>query len=184
MGNLPPRSGRRPGAANERPSAKTSGLRKPYAPRERNPLADATRYLARSDRSVEQVRLYLGRLGYAPREIQNALTALHDYGYLGDEAVALRLAQSYLLRRPVSRNALVEVLRRRGFDRETASRAVGQAYERTSEQEVAARFLSTLPVKFKDPMRESHRRARLLLARSFSQEVIEMLLGSASADQD
>jgi regulatory protein len=178
QGNTSP-SRRAPGGR-----VRSAGAKKSQALRQPNAVADAVRYLARSDRSVEQVRLHLTRRGYSSRGIQNALTTLHRSGYLGDDAVALRLAHSCLLRRPVGYETLVEILRRRGFDRETANRAGRHAYDRTTEHDVAARFLGNLPVKFEDRMRENNRRARLLVARGFAQDVIETVLGSAPAHQD
>jgi SOS response regulatory protein OraA/RecX len=163
---------------------RSPGARKRQPSLERNPVADAVRYVARSDRSAEQVRQHLTRRGYSSREIRNALSSLHRLGCLGDDVVARRLAHSYLVRRPVGHAGLVEVLRGQGFDRETANRAGREAYGLTSERDVAARFLSTLPVKFEDRSREINRRARLLAARRFSHDVIETVLGSAPADQD
>ena len=156
---------------------------RPAAPDESRALTDAVRFLARCERSANQVSLFLSHRGYSDREVRSTLITLHRLGYLDDETVAGRVAHSQLLRRPLGRSGLLEVLKLRGFSAEIADRAVRRAYDATPEEAVAARFLKKLPVKFKDPMRETRRRAALLLARQFSEDVIEPLLASAPAEQ-
>jgi hypothetical protein len=72
---------------------------------------------------------------------------------------------------------------KQAFKNETAVRAAQKAYEGTTEDMVAARFLSALPVKFRDPLREARRRGALLRARGFSDEVIEQLITSEVSEQ-
>ena len=83
----------------------------------------------------------------------------------------------------MGRIALHETLTAREFPDVIADRAVRQAYEGTTEQAVAARFLRSLPIRFKDPMREARRRAALLAARGFPEDLIEPLLISGLSDQ-
>jgi SOS response regulatory protein OraA/RecX len=183
MRNLPQRSGRttnarRQAGSDESPAKRNVDLRRRIR---LSSLSDAVRFLARSDRSAGQVQRHLTRRGYAPGEIRTTLGRLHRLGYLDDDKVALRLAESQLLRRPVGGQGLQELLRRRGFRADTIDRAMRKLYDDTTEHTVATRFLMTLPVKLKDTMREAERRARLLRARCFSEEVIESVLSSAGA---
>ena len=167
MGNLPQKSERRPAGSNAS-----------------DPVADAGRFLGRGDRSTDQVKSFLSGRGYSEAEIRATLRTLKRLGYLDDEAVAVWLAQARLARRPVGADALIETLKARAFSNETANRAGRKAYEATTEHAVAARFLSSLPVRFTDPRREARRRAALLTARRFPQDVIEILLAPLLFDQD
>jgi SOS response regulatory protein OraA/RecX len=88
------------------------------------------------------------------------------------------MAQTRLARRPVSREALAVELEGRGFSAETVARAVRGAYAGLSDEAVAARFLESLPTRFRDPARERRRRAGLLRGRGFSSDVSEAVLGS------
>jgi SOS response regulatory protein OraA/RecX len=83
----------------------------------------------------------------------------------------------------MGRRALHAILRARGFSEKTVEVAVNDAYEGTTEREVAAQFLRTLPVRFTDAMREARRRAAALTARGFPEELIEPLLVSELSDQ-
>jgi SOS response regulatory protein OraA/RecX len=183
MRNLPQRSGRmtnapRQAGSDESPAKRNVDLRRRIR---LSSLSDAVRFLARGDRSADQVQRHLTRRGYASGEIRTTLGRLHRLGYLNDDAVALRLAESQLLRRPVGGQGLQEILKRRGFRADTVDRAMRKLYDDTTEYTVATRYLTMLPVKFKDAMREAERRARLLRARCFSEEVIESVLSAAGA---
>jgi len=151
--------------------------------RTRDPLSIAVRFLARGDRSTQQVTAFLSHHGYRPQVIRATQRTLERLGYLNDEAAALRLAQARLRRRPMGRIALLEILTTRAFPNEIANHAVRLAYEGTTEQAVATRFLCSLPRRFKDPMREARRRAALLATRGFSEDLIEPLLISGLSDQ-
>ena len=157
--------------------------RKPVLRRTRDPLATAVRFLARGDRSTQQVTAFLSHHGYRPQAIRATQRTLERLGYLNDEAAALRIAQARLRRRPMGRIALVQILTTRAFPSDVADRAVRLAYDGITEQAVAARFLRSLPKRFKDPMREARRRAALLATRGFPEDLIESLLISGLSDQ-
>jgi SOS response regulatory protein OraA/RecX len=144
----------------------------------------ALRFLSRSDRSANQVRRYLIGRGYSEAASQTTLRRLQRLGYVDDDGVALRLAQSRLARRPLGRAALIEALKARQFSEATAARAARAAYAGTTEQAIADRYLNTLPVRFHDRAREARRRAALLSARGFADDVIESVLGATLFQQD
>jgi regulatory protein len=146
-------------------------------------MAAALRLLTRSDRSANEVRRCLLARGYSAAVAQATLRRLQRLGYLNDDKAALRLAQSRLARRPLGRAALIEALKAREFGDETAVRAVRAAYYGTTEQAVAERLLSQLAARFQDHARETRRRAALLSARGFTEDVIESCLGRAAFEQ-
>jgi SOS response regulatory protein OraA/RecX len=202
MGNLPLRSALMksappPAESDERDIARASARAKGSAradrhgghqvpSRSRQPpdaLTAALRFLARGDRSTNQVTAFLSYRGYTRPVVRAACQAHERLGYLDDEVVALRLAEAQLRRRPMGRSALRDVLTTRQFPDRIADRAVRRAYENTTEHAVAVRFLESLPLKFTDPMRESRRKAALLAARGFPEDLIEALLISGLSDQ-
>lgn len=151
--------------------------RKPDSPK-RDPLAEAVRYLARGDRSAGQVERYLASRRHPAGAIRRTLLTLRRLGYINDEAVALRVAQARLARRPMGREALSTELKAREFSVETVAHAVRGAYGGKSDQEIAEGILRSLPRRYTDPERENRRRAGLLKGRGFSDEVIEAVIGS------
>lgn len=148
-----------------------------------DPLTAAVRFLTYGDRSTKAVNDFLHGRGYSSSVIRTTRRTLERLGYLNEEQAALRLAQSQLQRRPMGRSALRKIMSNRGFAETTIDLAVSEVYEGMTEQEVAARFLRTLPVRFPDAMRETRRRATALATRGFPQELIEPLLVSEFSDQ-
>jgi len=142
-----------------------------------DPIAAAVRYLARGDRSAAQVQRHLAGRGFSGTEVRRALRTLQRLGYVDDEAVAFRMAEARLARRPMAREALAAELEARGFSAGAVARAVQRAYAGLSEEAVAERFLKSLPRRFSDPSREARRRAGLLRGRGFSDDVSESVLG-------
>jgi len=142
-----------------------------------NPIAEAVRYLARGDRSAAQVQRHLAGRGFSGTAIRRALRTLQRLSYVDDGAVALRVAEARLARRPMAREALAAELEARGFSAGAVARAVERAYAGLSEEAVAERFLKSLPRRFSDPAREGRRRAGLLRGRGFSADVSESMLG-------
>ena len=142
-----------------------------------DPIAAAVRYLARGDRSAAQVQRHLAGRGHSGTETRRALRTLQRLGYVDDEAVALRVAEARLARRPMAREALAAELEARGFSAGAVARAVQRVYAGLSDEAVAERFLKSLPRRFNDPVRESRRRAGLLRGRGFSADVSENVLG-------
>lgn len=147
-------------------------------------MADAARFLAYSDRSAVQVERYLKGRGYSSKVVSAALRSLRRIGYVNDDAVARRLAQGRMTRRPMGREALSAELRDRGFPAETVARAVEAAFAGTTEEAVAEGVLMGVAARYSDPARETRRRAALLRGRGFSADVIEALLTSSGGLPD
>ena len=155
----------------------TSARRPARSSPKADPIAEAVRYLARGDRSAAQVQRYLAGRGFSKAEIRRALRTLQRLGYVDDEAVALRMAEARLARRPMAREALAVELEARGFAPAAVARAVQRAYAWLSDEAMAQRFLKSLPRRFSDPAQEGRRRAGLLRGRGFSADVSESVLG-------
>src|SRR5437867_12369614 len=126
-----------------------------------DPIGEAVRYLAQGDRSAAQVQRHLAGRGFSGTAIRRALRTLQRLGY-DDEAVARRMAEARLARRPMAREALAAELEARGFSAGAVARAVQHVYAGLSEEAVAQRFLKSLPRRFSDAAREGRRRAGLL----------------------
>jgi regulatory protein len=155
----------------------TSARRLARASHKADPIAEAVRYLARGDRSAAQVQRHLAGRGFSGTAIRRALRTLQRLGYVDDEAVALRMAEARLARRPMAREALAAELEARGFPTGAVARAVEHAYGGLSDEDMAQRFLESLPRRFRDRAREGRRRAGLLRGRGFSADVSESVLG-------
>ena len=190
------RSARRPAKASkqlERSSAKISELRKPRAlerraaktapksGKKRDPMTEALRYLTISDRSAAQMERYLSDRGYARSIVQKIMGTLHRLRYVDDRTVALRMAQSWIARRPMAREALTAKLTDHAFAEGSIAAAVSHVYEATTEQAVAEEFLKSLPTRYPEGRREDRRRAMLLAARGFSTDLIDTLLPGQGA---
>src|SRR5206468_10203550 len=133
-----------------------------------DPVAEAVRYLAQGDRSAAQVQRHLAARGFSVTAIRRARRTLQRVGYVDDEAVARRMAEARLARRPMAREALGAGLEARGFSAGAVARAVQHAYAGLSEEAIAERFPKSLPRRLSDPVRGGTRRAGLLRGRGFS----------------
>jgi regulatory protein len=112
----------------------------------------ALRYLARRARSVAEVRRHLSARGYGAAEAEEAVARLLSWGYLDDEAFALRYAAWAAADRPMGRLRIVADLLKRGVDAAAIDRALaagfGSAVERAALEKAlqrAARRLEGRP---------------------------------------
>ena len=115
--------------------------------------------------------------GFSGTAMRRALRTLQRLGYVDDKAVALRVAEARLARRPMAREALAAELEARGFSAGAVALAVEHAYGGLSDEDVAQRLLKSLPRRFSDPVREGRRRAGLLRGHGYSADVSESVLG-------
>src|SRR5438093_6856863 len=164
-----PRTPRTPGRP-PRSDPMTSARRPARSSPKADSIAEAVRYLARGDRSAAQVQRHLAGRGHSGTETRRALRTLQRLGYVDDEAVALRVAEARLARRPMAREALAAELEARGFSAGAVARAVPHAYAGLSDEDVAQQFLKSLPRRFSAPVREGRRRAGLRRGRGLSAE--------------
>ena len=101
----------------------------------------AVRYLARIDRTVAQVERFMQNKGASLAQAQAVVHELERRGYLNDQAYATRWAESRLSRRPMGRERLKAELLQRGFTEQVTERALRNAYQSISEQELACQAL-------------------------------------------
>src|SRR2546428_3938630 len=131
-----PRPPRTPGRL-PRSVPMTSARRPARSSPKADPIAAAVRYLARGDRSAAQVQRHLAGRGFSGALIRRALRTLRRLGYVDDEAVALRVAEARLARRPMAREAFAAELEARGVFAGAGGRAVERTDARVSEQGIA-----------------------------------------------
>ncbi len=147
-------------------------------------MADALRYLTLGDRSAAQMERYLNGRGYSKTAVQKTMGTLHRLRYVDDRTVALRIAQAWIARTPMAREALTAKLTDREFAAASIAAAVSHIYGTTTEKAFAELFIKSLPARYAETRREDRRRAALLSARGFSAELIDTLLPSQSDPPD
>jgi regulatory protein len=101
----------------------------------------AVRYLARVDKTVAQVERFIQGKGANSTQVQSVVHELERRGYLNDQAYATRWAETRLSRRPMGRERLKAELLQRGFKEQVTERALRNAYQSVSEQELACQAL-------------------------------------------
>src|SRR2546426_308171 len=156
-----PRTRRTPGRP-PRSDPMTSARRPARVSPKADPIAAAVRYLARGDRSVAQVQRHLAGRGFSGAAIRRALRTLRRLGYVDDEAVALRVAEARLARRPMAREALAAELEARGFFAGAVARAVQRAYGGLSEEALAEPVPKSLAPRVSGPSPHERRRGSLV----------------------
>jgi regulatory protein len=137
------------------------------APADRDYLALALRFLARSDKTVARTEQFLRARGADDRRCRSVIRELERRGYLNDQAFATRWAESRLSRRPMGQVRLKAELLRRGFSEMVADKAARGAYQGQTEEELASRALEG-----KMAAGRPLQRARFLRQRGFDDEII------------
>jgi SOS response regulatory protein OraA/RecX len=120
------------------------------------------------------VAAYLARRGASPSQVRAVLSRLRAWGYLDDEAFALRWAQARVARRPMGRARLEAELLARGFDAETTAKTLRTIYADRTEAQLAEVLLAKAS---RQAPRSSARAAALLRRFGFEEESIESALG-------
>jgi regulatory protein len=111
---------------------------------EETAFASATNLLSFRDRSEHEMRKRLAEKQYGESVIELTIVRLREYNYLDDEAFALQLAESQLIRGRGKR-AAQHALRQSGLEPELIEIAIDQAYAADSEHEAALDFLQKKP---------------------------------------
>jgi len=134
----------------------------------------ALRYLARRDRTESQVTSFLRRRGVSAARIAGLRGRLRRLGYLNDDVFARRWAESRIARKPMGRLRLEAELLAQGLDRPVVLNTLGAVYGGRSERDLARDLLQTRAGKALSQARQ----VRLLRNYGFSEETIELVLGS------
>jgi regulatory protein len=143
------------------------------------------RLLAMRARSRHELKLALGRKGFAEPVQEEVLEKLQGYGYLDDARFARDRAASLLQKGRLGPQAVLQRLEAHGLASEVAHEALASATGSVEFDALAAarkvlegRGLLGRPLAPK----ERARAGRLLHSRGFSEDVIHRLLGEPSLD--
>ena len=134
----------------------------------------ALRYLARRDRTEAQVTGLLRRRGVSAARIAAQLQRLRRLGYLNDKVYARRWAESRIARKPMGRLRLEAELLAQGLDRPLVLNTLDAVYGGRSERDLARDLLRARAAQALSQARQ----VRLLRSHGFSEETIELVVGS------
>lgn len=99
------------------------------------------RYLARQDRTEQQLRNYLVRKGAVVSDANTLLQWARSRHFLDDRGYALRWGQARLDRAPMGKVRLEQELQGQGISRELACDTVEHLFHDHTETELASRLL-------------------------------------------
>ncbi len=134
------------------------------------------RYLSRRDRTQEQVRAYLLRVGLSQPGVRTLLRRLVRLGYVNDARYAARWAKAQLARRPMGRDRLEAELLAQGLDASLVASTLTLVFGERSERDLAQTLLAK---RAKAGRGASPGQLGALLRRhGFSEDLIQDLLGS------
>ncbi len=139
---------------------------------DRDYLALALRFLARSDKTAARIEEYLRGKGAGAQQCRSVVRELERRGYLNDQAFATRWAGAQLARRPMGRERLKAELLRRGFSDAVTETALRKAFGDRSEADLAS-----LALEKRSGGRRSGQNVRFLRQRGFDDETIEDVTG-------
>ena len=97
----------------------------------------AVRLLAAKPRSVGELRERLLEKRWTNEQVVGSvIEKLKEYGYLDDEQYARDLAVSKLRQKPQGRHRLMQALSQKPLEKQTVSKAVAEAFESHTEEEM------------------------------------------------
>ncbi|HET8721579.1 MAG TPA: regulatory protein RecX [Nitrospira sp.] len=139
----------------------------------------ALQYLARFDRTTDQVRRFLAAKGAPPSSIAQVISRLSALKYLDDRAYAARWIEATLARRPMGYDRLKNELMAKGVAERLAHEAIVEGLEGLDEETLARRAL-----QLKGGGRRPHRRmVSLLRQRGFAEELIERIISDCPVEE-
>ena len=140
--------------------------------------------------SVQGLRKKLAEKEFDETDIEAAIMALLGYGYLNDDEYARRLAES-LRQRSYGPQRILQELRRKGVEAETAQEVLAEQDEEVEPEEAEEQLDALLRKLNKGrpmDMKEKNRLAGALARRGFAGEAawsaLRRLAASAEADED
>lgn len=146
-------------------------------PTERTALQDAVRWLKQADRTEAELRERLAQRGHEASAIETAIARLREVGYVNDDRLAGRIAESAASERLEGREKIRWRLEGRGLDDGLVESHVthldeGSEVDR-AKQAVQRRFRNEV---------DAARMARFLATRGFDEDVIRTVLASYFPD--
>lgn len=97
----------------------------------------AYRLLAVRDRSEQELRQRLARIGFAPDVVEATISVLKRQKYLDDRSFAERFARSQLATRPIGRRELERQLLQKGLNEELVRETLDRIYQDETEDRLA-----------------------------------------------
>ena len=141
----------------------------------------AVRYLARVDRTAEQVERFLASKGASPADVTQVISRLSALRYLDDRGYAVRWLATTLARRPMARDRLKTELSAKGLAESLVDATILDGLEGMDDDALAHRALR---LKGRDGGRLSLQRMVLLLRqRGFGEETIERIISDCSGKE-
>jgi len=130
--------------------------------------------LARSARSVHELRNRLLQYEFSPRTVDRLVQDFIRVGLLDDKTFALMYARSRLAQRSMGKRFLKQELLQKGIDETLAESAVSEAYGSVAEDELARRLVDKKirQMDTKDKRAIQHKLSAFLFRRGFNWDVI------------
>jgi regulatory protein len=139
-------------------------------------LDAAYRFLARRPHSMMELKRKLSKKGFCADLTENTIDSLCQQGYLNDEEVSLRWAQSLVQGRGWGKAKITFYLLQKGISRDIIEIVEKKIWQEFSEEEIARKALK----KRFSPYREIPPQGKMvtfLKSRGFSSEVIFKVAG-------
>lgn len=137
----------------------------------------AREYLAAYSRTTEQYCQHFEQKGYPEELVQSLVASLREEGYLDDEQFARRHIRDRVENKPRGRRKIVAELRKKGIDRELASRLVESEVTDQEERQLARRYCR------KNKGLSKRKLASRLESRGFPGSVIKEMLDEFAAGE-
>lgn len=145
-------------------------------------LDAAYRFLARRPHSMMELKRKLSKKGFCADLTENTIDSLCQQGYLNDEEVSLRWAQSLVQGRGCGKAKITFYLLQKGISRDIIEIVEKKIWQEFSEEEIARKALK----KRFSPYREIPPQGKMvtfLKSRGFSSEVIFKVAGCLTVDE-
>ena len=145
-------------------------------------LDAAYRFLARRPHSMMELKSKLSKKGFCADLIENTIDSLCQQGYLNDEEVSLRWAQSLVQGRGWGKAKITFYLLQKGISRDIIEIVEKKIWQEFSEEEIARKALK----KHFSPYREIPPQGKMvtfLKSRGFSSEVIFKVASGLTVDE-
>ncbi len=138
----------------------------------------AYRHLMYRPRSRAEVEQRLTEKGFAGPVVRSVLSDLERLGYIDDREFARQWAASRVKLRGIGRRRIEQELRNKGVGRESIREALGQAFEDSSEIDIARREAEKKARSLNrfEPEVRRRRLAGFLERRGFSSDIIRVIM--------
>ena len=133
------------------------------------------RILARRMYTVKEIRDKLNERGYIDTVIQEVIATMERYGYVNDEVYAEEWIKSRMKSKPKGKIALRQELARKGVDKSIIENALSQAFDESSESDMALELAQRKISSYSrdEPAVARRKLQNFLLRRGFGYEAVK-----------